>query len=137
MAQRDEFSGSLRGHDPGQTGHFEDVPFGELAVADQSLGVGGHPDETAGSGRTLGDGLVAHVDHAAGSGFVKVSQGIGHRDLFLLFPAPSAKSAVKKEQNTAEAQGTQRRFLGYWTPILRTWCRWSRGGERTARAWEK
>ncbi len=48
MTKGNQFTGSLGSHDARQTGHFQNVPLGQLAVADQAERVGGHADPAAG-----------------------------------------------------------------------------------------
>ncbi len=77
MAERDQIAGSLGRHDAGQASDLEHVSLGKLAVPDQGQGLGLHPDEAAGGGRSESLRFLRNVDHATGPRLVEVSQA-GH-----------------------------------------------------------
>ena len=44
VAEGDEIGGLFRGHDPGESGDFEDIALGEFAIADECERNGLHPN---------------------------------------------------------------------------------------------
>jgi hypothetical protein len=77
MAERDELSGPLRGHDPRNLRRHERVALREGA---KPLGrLRRHADEGAGPREPVALGLPAHVDHADAARVVDVAQVVAHR----------------------------------------------------------
>src|SRR5688500_543853 len=76
MTQRDQRGCLLGGHDAGQPGGLQRIPFGDGAGSDQTACLGAHGDLAAGDGFAVGRRLVADIHHA---GLARV---VGVRKLF-------------------------------------------------------
>ena len=64
MAQGNGVGGALRGLDPGNAGHGEDIPLLDFAVGDRGRRLGRHEHLAPGDGAAVGRLLRCDVDHA-------------------------------------------------------------------------
>jgi molybdopterin synthase sulfur carrier subunit len=79
MAQGNKLSRALTGHDAGKPGSTEYIAFFMVACHNQRQGFGLHLDVSFANSGTLGNGLVADIDHMSVAGAVKMSEVyLGH-----------------------------------------------------------
>jgi hypothetical protein len=78
MAQRNQVSRSLGGHDPGQSSYFQHIAFLQVPVTNQLLGFGVHADQSAGDRFTRRYRFATDVDHPAAALVIKVAEWLRH-----------------------------------------------------------
>ena len=74
VAQRDQLTGALGGHDACNARHTQHIALFHGAALHGGKGLGVHGNNAVGSGFPGGDGLCAHVHHHGVAGGIKMCQ---------------------------------------------------------------
>src|ERR1044071_3601880 len=79
MAKGNQLAASLGGHDSGDTGHRQHLPFGNRSVGDGSEGCGLESHEPLGQCLAIGKWLATDIHHLGAAFFVHVTKVLlGH-----------------------------------------------------------